>query len=142
MNPNRHGKARNSVILPTSYTSSQSISIKCDEYGFVVFNIGYTRGGAGGAVSYKIEFSNNPDDSTSWAQGSFISSQSLAQGTDLKNWVQRVEQEYVATGDGLERFMTDSYIVSGEYVRLVLRESGNLGSPGIADADFFLNGVQ
>jgi hypothetical protein len=132
------GVARTSAALPAAGAyDTAPISIVTNTYKEVSFKIGYTRGGAAGALTYKIEFS---DDNVNWYQQAEIQAPTITPGSDEVDVTQRTEIKYVATGANQENFMSPTLAVSGRWTRIVMRESGNVGAPGTALATVFMQG--
>ncbi len=128
------GTARASAALPAAgaYDSSPT-PIAGDTYKKVCFFISYTRGGAGGAVTYKVELSN---DAITWYQFSELQSTATVTGSDTVDLQQRAEVKYTSTGASAERFVTPTFLISSKYFRIVMKESGAVGTPGTASAEY------
>lgn len=130
------GTARASAALPAAgaYDSSPT-QISCDTFNELTFLVRYTRGGAGGAVTYKVEFSN---DASIWYQNSDTEIGDVTAGSDTINLTQRAESSYQATSASAENFTTQTFTVLGNFCRIVMKESGAVGTPGTASCEFYL----
>lgn len=132
------GIAKESAVLPAAGVYDPSpLGIACNQYKEASFKVSYTRGGAGGAVTYKIEFS---DDGLKWFQVCEVQKPNVVTGTDVVDLTQRAEIKYGSTGATIERFMTPTFAVSGQFIRIVMKESGAVGTPGTAAAKYFFQG--
>jgi hypothetical protein len=100
----------------------------------ITFLCKYTRGGAGGSVTYKLEYSN---DGTNWYQNSDTEIGPVVGGADDTNSTQRANNVYQATSASAESFTTQTFEVLGNFCRLNVKESGNVGSPGTFFAEFY-----
>lgn len=136
------GVARTSATLPAGAVYDTSpISIPVNQYKTITFHISYTRGAAGGAVTYKVEWSNDISvTSPQWFQMTEVQAPAIAAGSDVVDVTQRAEIRYQATGATVERFTSPTLAVSGKFVRIVMRESGVAGNPGTAAATFYMQG--
>ncbi len=125
------------ILLGSGAYDDNPIIISCVIGKEIAFGISYTRGGASGAVSYKVEFSNNQ---YNWFQSSAVSEGTTSLGSDTVSLTQRNEIKYQATGVSLERVMSPNFIVSGKFVRISAKESGAVGTPGTCAIEYFLIG--
>lgn len=129
---------RASGVLPAAgaYDSSPA-SIAVENAQELVFLIAYTRGAAGGAVTAKVEFS---DDNVTWFQSGHLNAPVFAAGSDSVFGLQRAEVKYQATGAAQELFLTPSFTVAARWCRISLKESGAVGTPGTASVRVQLRG--
>lgn len=132
--------ARASAILPAAgaYDSSPT-SIATNGFKQISFQIAYTRGAAGGAVTYKIEYSNTGFP-TDFYQICEFQPPAIVAGSDVVIPAQRSEIKYQATGATIEKFMSPTFTVAGQFVRIVMKESGAVGTPGTAAVRYYLRG--
>ncbi len=121
---------RASAILPAAgaYDTSPT-TIAAENNSEFVFLISYTRGAAGGAVTAKVEFS---DDGVTWFQTGHLNAPVFAAGSDSIFGLQRSVLNYQATGASQENFLTPSFTVAARWCRISLKESGVVGTPGTA----------
>ena len=134
----KKGTARASAVLPAAGAYDTSPTAICmNTTREVAFLISYTRGGVAGAVTYKIEMTN---DGTNWYQCADVMEAAVVAGSDSLNLQQRSAFSYTATGGSAEKFMSQSYVVSATFVRIVFKESGNVGAPGTVFCEYHLKG--
>ena len=132
------GIARGSAVLEAAGAYDPTpIRIGSNNYNQITFMIAYTRGGAGGAVTFKIEMSN---DGTNFYQVSEFSSGTVTAGADVADATQRAEITYQATGATIERFTSPTFTVAANFYRIVCRESGAVGTPGTVLVEFTARG--
>ena len=99
----------------------------------------YTRGGAAGAFDWQLEVSPYsvaalvPAGASEWVTQSLYAAGAVAAGADSQSLVQREYQTYTATGAALEDFVFGPIELGGtiERIRVIARESGNVGAPGL-----------
>ncbi len=108
-----------------------------------VLFISYIRGGAGGAVDFKIETSpwsaNRAGALPSWFQQGHYAVGILAAGADTQSRMQREFFTYQATGAARESFVRMIKLGKGDQrLRISARESGNVGAPGTCEVMMLL----
>lgn len=134
----RFGTARAAAILPAAGAYDLSpTAIATENFNEASFMISYTRGGANGAITYKVELS---EDGTDWFQTADVRPGAYTAGNDLVDPTQRVEFLYTATGNANEKVMSPTFIVAAKFFRVVAKESGNVGAPGTATIYYSLFG--
>lgn len=134
------GTARASAVLQAAGAYDTSpIPLPDNTFTELTFFIAYTRGGAGGAISYKVEFSN---DGFTWYQTAQFSPPAIAAGADSVFLTQRNELKYQATGATQERFTSPTFTVVGQFARISAKESGAVGTPGTALIEYHIRGDQ
>lgn len=127
---------RVSNILPAAGAYDPApVAIQCPGFKRVTFYVTYTRGGAGGAVDFKVEAKRAPTSLTVWHQLAQYSSGALTAGTDTTSNVQREEVRYQATGAAAERFVFGPIDLEGtvEQIRVSCQESGAVATPGTCE---------
>lgn len=135
---NDNGIARVSSVLPAAGAyDSEPISVPLQNMSEVTFMCEYTRGGASGAVTFKLQFSN---DKSNWYDVAELQSATLSAGVDVADLIQRANISYTATGATAELFMTPTFTTAGQWFRIVAKESGNVGAPGTLLVEYFLRG--
>jgi len=119
--------ARDTATLTQAYVASDAFL--CLEYDFYTLLIDYKRAGAGGAVSWKVEFSLDGDD---WYQSSVYDSGAVASGSDTTSAVQREEFEYGGTANEAEYFPFGPIEIDqfAKWMRISVMESGEQVSEG------------
>jgi hypothetical protein len=129
--------ARDTDTLEAAGAFDVSESIPCLEYDYYTLLIDYERGAAGGAVTWKVEFSL---DGTSWYQSSIYDGGAVAVNTDTSSNVQREEFIYGATAAGQEFFPFGPVEIDqfAKWMRVSFAESGEVGSPGECGAKVVL----
>jgi hypothetical protein len=134
---------RTAAALPAAGAFSSSDPIACNQYKQIAFQFNYTRGAAGGAVTYKIEFTNSLTPvPIKWKQTAQFDPPAIVAGTDTTIPTQRALFKYQATGGTEEGFMSPVFNVSGNFVRISVAESGAVGTPGTASVEIYLRGDQ
>jgi len=129
-------EARASAALPAAGAFDASpTELVCADMEFVLLYITYTRAGAGGAVTFKVEVSpRTADDATleDWYQAGILAGGAVAAGSDTTSAIQREEVEYQATGAGAETFVYGPIELRSnvERIRIPCAESGAVGTPG------------
>jgi len=111
--------------------------LPCPYFDDVTLNFTYTRGGAGGAFDFQIEYSpysiaaNVPAGAQQWMVMPLYASGAVVAGADTTSTIQRELITYQATGAAVETFPY-SVALDGtiERLRIRARESGNVGAPG------------
>ena len=108
--------------------------------GFDSFSLGftYTRGAAGGAFDWQVEYSlyavagNVPAGASEWITESIYAGGVVAAGADTQSRAQREYQTYQATGAAAEDFLFGIIELDHtvERIRVRARESGVVGTPG------------
>lgn len=134
----RSGTARAEAVLPAAgaYDASPT-SISCEGFEDIAFQIAYGRGAVNGAVTFKVEFSNND---TNWFQTAKLETVTpFAAGADSVENTQKVEFKYTSTGV-VDFFMTPTFHIGGKWCRISLKESGVAGTPGTAAVLFYQRG--
>lgn len=120
--------ARASAALPAAGAYDASpVTIPDNQGAEVTFYFDYTRGGAAGAFQYKIE---NSIDGVNWYQQASVQELPIVAGTDLVAVSQRASISYTATGASKESFSSETLTVASTYIRILAKETGNVGSPG------------
>lgn len=132
---------RAEATLPAAGAFSVSDAIPCNTFKQVTFHFAYTRGAAGGALRYKVEFTNDKNFAI-WKQVCEFSPPTIVAGTDSVTSSQRTSFQYTSTAVGREAFMSPTFNVSGRFVRISVAESGAVGTPGIASVECYLRGDQ
>lgn len=132
------GTARASAALPAAgaYDSSPT-SIATNNFNEFTPLFKYTRGGAAGAVTYKVEISN---DNSNWYQIGELKSGTTTAGSDTVDLQQRAEISYTATSASAESFTGPTFTVAADWFRIVCKESGNAGAPGTLAVTFTARG--
>lgn len=134
---------RASSTLPAAGAFSSSDPIACNQYKQIAFHFNYTRGGAGGAITYFIEFTNNVSlTPIKWKQTAQFDPPAIVAGSNVIIPTQKALFKYQATGATEEGFMSPVFNVSGNFVRISVAESGAVGTPGTASVDIYLRGDQ
>ena len=118
------------VLLGAGAWDVAPIELVCPGFKHVNFACAYKRGGAAGAVNWRIETS--PDSAgTVWYQASHFAAGVLAAGADTVSNLQRGNTTYTATGAAIERFNVELDLDGVvERIRIAGRETGNAGAPG------------
>ncbi len=75
-----------------------------------------------------------------WYQVSEFQAPAIIAGADVVIAEQRAAIQYTATGAGQESFMSPTFTIAGNFVRISAQESGNIGAPGIAAIQYYLRG--
>ena len=104
----------------------------------VTLSFTYTRGAAGGAVDYQIEYSiyavaaNVPTGASEWVTEPIYAAGAVVAGADTQSNVQREYQTYTSQGAAAEDFVFGPLALHGtiERIRVRARESGVVGTPG------------
>lgn len=129
------------VLLPAGAYDVSPLIIPCEGYEDIAFQIAYLRGAAGGAVTYKVEFSNDGSGFGAFFQTSDVQAIApFAAGNDSVYNTQRVEVKYTSTSASPDFFMSPTYNIGGKFFRFNVKESGVVGTPGIVAAVFYLRG--
>ena len=127
--------------LPAAGAFDTSAPIACNSFKQITFHFTYIRGAAGGALTYKVEFTNSLTPSPGlWKQVAEFSPPAIVAGTDSLIPTQRTAFKYVSTAAGREGFMSPAFNVSGNFVRISVAESGVVITPGEASVDIYLRG--
>ena len=96
--------------------------------------ITYTRGGAAGAVNFRVDLSPYAVDVAGvedWFQTPIYDPDALVAGADATSALQREDFTYTAIGATAETFVyTVPVAGAAERVRILCREIGNIGAPG------------
>ena len=138
--------ARPSLVLTAAFVSTAEIVTAGAEYGTLYFS--YTRGGAAGAFDFQIQISPfsltaqaTANAAGEWASQGLYEAGALAAGVDTASAEQREAITYTATGAGMETFVYGPFKLEGlaERLRVVARESGNVGAPGLLQAELRLS---
>ena len=124
------------ILLPAGAFDVAPIIIPCEGFEDIAFMIGYGRGAVGGAVSFRVEFSLNQ---LNWFQTCDVRAGTLFPGTDIADPMQAVEFQYVSTGVS-DFFLSPTFNIAGKFCRISMRESGVVGTPGQAVAQYYLRG--
>lgn len=133
-----NGIARTFAVLPASGAFDSSlVSIPSNTFDQITFLIAYTRGASGGAITYKVEVSN---DLSNWYQLCETQSGTVTPGSDTVDPSQRVAITYQSTSASQENFTSPTFSVVTKYYRIGVRESGVVGTPGSASVEYTLRG--
>lgn len=127
-----------SAVLPADGVTVLSDPIIVEDKPFISLYCKYTRGGIGGSVIIKIDYSY---DGTNFYQAGHleqdvVSPGAAALGSDIQRVIQREQYEYEATDDPLESFtfwvtnFNNPAKVNAKSIQLRLKEEGNLANPG------------
>ncbi len=108
-----------------------------------VLFISYIRGGAGGAVDFRLETSPFSVDRAgglpNWFQQGHYAVGILAVGADTQSRMQREYFTYQPTGAARESFVRMIKFGKGDQrIRVTARESGNVGAPGTCEVVMLL----
>jgi len=131
--------ARASAALPAAPAwDAAPTEMACAGFDFVTLNFTYTRGGAAGAFDWQVETSpyslaaGVPAGAQEWQDPAIYASGAVAAGADTTSLVQRELESYTATGAAVETFTIGPTPLRStfERLRVVARESGNVGAPG------------
>lgn len=114
-------------VAPLSFTEDQGVEI--------TFYFDYTRGGVGGAFQYKIETSI---DGINWYQEASVQEVVIAAGSDLVALTQRVSVSYTATSASKESFVSSTFTVAANWIRINVKETGNVGAPGTLNINAYV----
>lgn len=133
-------EVRASAVLPNAGAWDIPGVFFVSEVDFISLAFTYTRGGAGGAFDYQIEYSlysvaaNVPAGAQEWINQSVYALGAVAAGVDTQSRVQREYETCQATGPAVESFVFGPIALRGtiERMRIMVRESGNVQAPGIA----------
>lgn len=128
-----------SITLPAAGATLTSDSIAINTYAEVTPLVTYTRNGAGGAVNLAIEIS--VDNITFFRIGESQSAAIVA-GTDVIVSTQRSSITYTSTAAGAESVTLPTYTVVANYIRVLAKETGAVGTPGKIAVDLYLRGNQ
>jgi len=107
---------------------------------FMSIKISYTRGAAGGAVDWQIEGSiyavaaNVPAGTGEWGNETALAVGAVATGADTQNLVQSEYETFGSQGAAIETIVIGPIELRQtiERLRIPCRESGVVGTPGIA----------
>jgi hypothetical protein len=134
---------RTETALPAAGAFSASGPIACNTYKQIAFQFNYSRGAAGGALTYKVEFTNSLTPSPIlWKQTAQFDPPAIVAGTNTTIPTQRSQFKYTSTAAGREGFMSPVFNVSGNFVQISVAESGAVGTPGTASVEIYLRGDQ
>lgn len=131
----RFATLRASAALPAAGALATGTSFPIDQGTEITLYLTYTRGGAAGAFQYVIEFSI---DGSTWYQQAAVQEQAIAAGTDVSALSQRAYVSYTATSASAESFCSDTFTVPANWMRINVRETGNVGAPGTLSINGFL----
>ena len=129
-------EARAAAALPAAGAfDAAPAELYCPETDFVTLYITYTRGAAGGAVTFKLEVSPRTTDSgtlQNWYQAAILAGGAVAANADTTSSTQREEIEYGATAAAAEMFVYGPVELRStvERIRIPCAESGVVGTPG------------
>lgn len=129
------------AVLPAAGAFSTSAPIACNTFTQITFHFSYTRGAAGGAVTYKVEFTNSVT-KNKWKQIAEFTPPAVVAGADSNVPTQRAQFTYTSTSANEEGFMSPSLNVSANFVRISVAESGAVGTPGQVEVEYYLRGDQ
>jgi hypothetical protein len=110
----------------------------CAGFNSITLGFTYTRGAAGGAFDWQIEYSQYslaalvPAGASEWVTEAIYAAGAVAAGADTTSLVQRELQSYQATGAAAEDFLYGPIEIDGtvERIRILARESGVVLTPG------------
>ena len=126
-------EARALAVLPAAGAwDAAPTEMPCPSFDYVLLYISYTEGAVvGGALDIRIDVS--PDSTgTVWHQGTAYSTGAVVGGADTNSAFQRENITYDPTGVAREYFVFGPVALNGtvERIRVVARESGQMGTPG------------
>ena len=134
----RSQEARAAAILTAAGAfDAAPTALYCPDMDFVTLYITYTRGGAAGALTFKIEVSPRTVDSgilQNWYQAAILAGGAVVAGGDTTSLTQREETEYTPLTANAEMYVYGPVELRStvERIRVVCAESGNVGAPGTA----------
>jgi len=123
---------RASAVLPGAGAFDASpLEVPCQDFKFVTLYITYTRGGAGGAVTLRIEVSPDTSGNT-WYRSGLYEPAAVASGSDATSELQREFIKYGSTAAGAEYVVFGPLVLQGgiQRMRIACAESGAVGTPG------------
>jgi len=121
-----------SVLPAVGAWDANPIEMACPSFDFVLFYLNYIEGEVvGGAVDIRIDISTDST-GTAWHQGTAYSTGAVAGGGDTSSLFQRENITYEPTTTDREYFVFGPVALNGtvERIRVVARESGQMGTPG------------
>ena len=127
---------RASAALPAAGAyDATPLEVAVASIDWITFYIAYTRGGAGGDMRFRIQWS--PYAATvagveNWFTGGLFAAGAVASGADSVSNLQREAIEYGSTGAGAETVIYGPLEIRGtiERLRVAYAESGAVGTPG------------
>ena len=124
--------ARTAAALPAAGAfDAAPLEMPCPGFDVVTLFISYTRGGAGGAMQFRVEA--NPDATGgAWYRAGLYSPGAVASGADSLSNLQRESVEYGSTAAGAQTVIYGPVELRGgvERLRVACAESGAVGTPG------------
>ena len=108
-----------------AYTTGSELITK--SYHTVVVYGRYTRGAAGGAVTWYMEERSKDG---KWYARTRVGDASFSVGSNYQDNLQRWEHEYTSTAAGEQTFCYTFFNVYGDAVRIKAAESGDTANPG------------
>jgi len=135
----RHQVLIAAQTLPAAGAEVDSEEIQTPDTEYVSLYLAYTRGAAGGAVTFDILTS--PETSGDhWYQTVAKSANVPAAGADTANNVQREELIYTSVGATQEKFIYGPIEIDKtvERLKVVFKESGVVGTPGDIEGTILL----
>ncbi len=128
---------RASAALPAAGAWDTPTASFCSSARTALLSFTYTRGAAGGAFDFQIQTSifsiaaNVPAGAGEWQTETLYDAGAVAAGVDSQSRLQREYQTYQATGAAAETFIFGPVEIDGaERIRVTVRESGVVGTPG------------
>lgn len=113
-------------------------ALACPGFNSLTLAFTYTRGAAGGAFDFQVEYSlysivgDVAAGASEWITEAIYAGGGVAAGADTTSLVQRELQSYTSQGAAAEDFLFGAIELDGaaERVRIRARESGVAGTPG------------
>ena len=125
------------VLLGASAYDAAPTEFPTASVNHIQFFITYTRAGAGGAVSMRVELSPYSADIAGvedWFRHSCVACGQISSGADTTQSAQRATVVYGSTGAGAETFVwpAEPLLLGGmiERMRVACAETGAAGTPG------------
>lgn len=124
-----------SAALPAAEATATSGSVIIEDKQCIALYCKYTRGGAAGKVTIRVEYSYDGDEDNCYQDG-VQGAPSVALGSDEDTPVQRRMFSYQATGAALETFIirltseSPHTNINAKSLRIVYNETGNGANPG------------
>ena len=124
------------TILTASFVPTDPIF--CLAYDNMTLLLDYTRGKAGGAVSWYIEY--RTEDDGEWHRNTIYDAGVVAVNNDTESSVQREQFEYGATSKDREQIVFGplSIVQFAKHVRFAFAETGESADPGTCRAQLVL----
>jgi len=117
--------ARASAALGAGYDAAP-IELSTGGREWTLYNVGYTRGAAGGSISLKVERCTTVGGVDYWPQTSLISSGAVVPGVDTTSTMQEEEFDFQSTGAAIDYFCFAVRTYNCHKIRIAGRESSGL----------------